>query len=218
MSAIATPKSKKHKKSAAQTAVQLRTREALFVSALARGKSGTEAAKSAGYSEHTAGQIAHQLLKKLQIKKAVQRIKTDALEEAGLTREWVLRRMMRMADANLADYHLINDDGTPQIDLRGATREQMYALESIAFEEDAATPVDDDADPADGPVQTVPGKRKTKITLVDRKAILIKLGQEVGMFRQKLEVQGVPKMVISVVGNHPQEDDEFTPAEESGDE
>ena len=99
--------SKRTKQAAAQVAKQANMREALFVSALVKGASGTQAAITAGYSEHTAAQIAHQLLRKLHISKAVQESKTAALEDAGCTKEWVTRRLMRIADANIADYHRV---------------------------------------------------------------------------------------------------------------
>jgi len=208
---------KRTKQAAAKVAKQANMREALFVSALVKGASGTQAAITAGYSEHTAAQIAHQLLRKLHISKAVQESKTAALEDAGCTKEWVTRRLMRIADANIADYHRVEADGSPRVDLSTTTREQMYALARISFKEDglkspsAARPDDDGEIEFAEDEKT--GKREATLALDNRLAALKLLGQELSMFKENkvVEHKGIAQkryIMVDDAGNEIIDDDD----------
>lgn len=64
----------------------------------------TEAAKLAGYSEHTARQQGHRLLTNVYIEKYIQSRTSTILEELGVTQERILREYVTLAFGNLTDY------------------------------------------------------------------------------------------------------------------
>ncbi|HAS58385.1 MAG TPA: terminase small subunit [Algoriphagus sp.] len=68
----------------------------------------TEAAKLAGYSDHTARQQGSRLLSNVNIEKYIQERSETILDRLGVTQERVLLELSRIAFANLTD--LFEDD------------------------------------------------------------------------------------------------------------
>jgi phage terminase small subunit len=74
-----------------------------FVNEYCVDENGTQAAIRASYSEKTAGQIAHELLKKPEIKKAVEARMRQLAVAASVTPEWVVEQWARIAGADPND-------------------------------------------------------------------------------------------------------------------
>ena len=68
------------------------------------GTNGTNAAISAGYSKKTAGQIAEQNLKKLEIKQYISELLKPTIEKLEISKERVLEEIARLAFSNPQDY------------------------------------------------------------------------------------------------------------------
>jgi phage terminase small subunit len=80
-----------------------------FVEEYLRDLNATQAALRAGYSKRTANEQAAQLMKHPEIIAAIDAAKTDRSERAGVSADWVLRRLVEEAEADLAD--LYDDKG-----------------------------------------------------------------------------------------------------------
>ncbi|MDN3205660.1 terminase small subunit, partial [Algoriphagus sediminis] len=65
----------------------------------------TEAAKLAGYSEHTARQQGSRLLSNVNIKSYIQSQVAEVLEKEGVTQERVLREIISLAFARISDLY-----------------------------------------------------------------------------------------------------------------
>lgn len=91
----------------------------------------TRAARDAGYSEKTAGEIGYENLKKPEIQAEIQRV----MEEVAMGAEEVLARLTAEARANLAE--LVEPYDVPVLDKTGeyvGTR-QSFRLKPKAFEQ-----------------------------------------------------------------------------------
>lgn len=76
----------------------LNPKQRKFVAEYLKDQNGTQAAIRAGYSKKTAGHIAIRLLQKVTIKELVETGLNKAAEEAGVTAEWVARRLKLVAE------------------------------------------------------------------------------------------------------------------------
>lgn len=65
----------------------------------------TRAAKSAGYSEDTAGAIGHENLKKPEIQAYIKELQTDLEKTSGISRLMVLREHQKLAFSSIAHLH-----------------------------------------------------------------------------------------------------------------
>lgn len=91
---------------------KLNDKQARFVTEYVKDCNATQAAIRAGYSKKTAGQQGEQLLKKPEIRKAVDLRLGKAAEASDLTVERVLRELSRMAFFDVRK--LVNADGSPK--------------------------------------------------------------------------------------------------------
>lgn len=92
---------------------------------------GTQAAIRAGYSEHTANEIAAQNLAKLSIQKRIAELRAEVIEKTKMSPEWVLKRLSDVYEKCMMDKELLNKEGNPtgirKFDSTGANK----ALELI---------------------------------------------------------------------------------------
>lgn len=105
---------------ATKVASKLNARQAAFVAYYLRDWNATRAARRAGYSKRTAGQIGHELLKKPEIIEAIQ----QKLADLHATSNEVLTRLTAQARGDITS--LLNDDGT--IDLAYIRKRRLGAL------------------------------------------------------------------------------------------
>lgn len=97
---------------------------------------GTQAAIRAGYSENSAGQIAEQNLKKLEIQDRIKELQQQIALRLEITQDWVLKRFKDISDRCMtAEPVMIKDEdgnwvesGVYEFDSTGANK----ATESIA--------------------------------------------------------------------------------------
>lgn len=96
----------------------LNAKQKLFVKEYLIDKNATRAAKGAGYSARTAGSMGHELLKKPEIKHAIEdglwrQERTLELRaiELGVTKERWLQELARIAMADIRDIATVDADG-----------------------------------------------------------------------------------------------------------
>lgn len=78
-------------------------KQARFVTEYIKDHCGKQAAIRAGYSEKSAESQASQLLKLPKVAEAIAKADGKAAENAGITREWVLRGLKRHAEEAQAE-------------------------------------------------------------------------------------------------------------------
>lgn len=150
----------------------------LFVSEASKpGVSFQQAAKRAGYKGLT---ITVQNLPN--VAKALRENQQEQVNRVQCDADWVLKRLMLMADGNLADYIQVNGS---EIDIAvdGLTRDEMYALAELTTE-------------------TIPGgglTQKKKIRLSDRKGALDTIAKHLGMLIERRDITsgGMPLTALT---------------------
>lgn len=95
-----------------------------FIEVYLRTFNASAAAREAGYSERSAGAIGHELLKKPEIRAAI-----DArLDELKMSADEVLTRLSEQARASLGDFVQIDASGKPEIALSPS---KMHLIKSL---------------------------------------------------------------------------------------
>lgn len=91
---------------------KLTNKQKLFVKEYLIDLNATQAAIRAGYSEATADQISHQLLKKTIVADEVQKAMDKRTERTKLNADYVLNRLVEIDQLDIAD--ILTDDGKVQ--------------------------------------------------------------------------------------------------------
>lgn len=92
---------------------ELTVKQKKFVKAIASGKSGLQAAITAGYSKKVAGTQACENLKKPKIREAVEKEVDSAAKKAGVSPEWVYKSLKHLHDFN--SQIITKDDGNNEM-------------------------------------------------------------------------------------------------------
>jgi phage terminase small subunit len=98
-------------------------------------QSATDAAKRAGYSAKTAGQLGWQLLQHPSISARIAELRDEQYQRLHMSADEVLAEAAKVARFNLGDFLFITPQGDPYIDLTNATPEQKAALAEATIED-----------------------------------------------------------------------------------
>jgi phage terminase small subunit len=162
---------------------KLTKKEKLFVKEyIASNFNGVEAAKKAGYSADSAGQIAYQLLQKTSIKNAISKEIQERALRCDIQADMVIRELAKVAFSDLkdfltfgpADMEIVNKDGSKAIIPNGAWRIELkdsFAVDGAVLAEISDSP-----------------KTGRKIKLHDKVKALELLGKHLGIFKEQVEV------------------------------
>ena len=143
-----------------------------FVAEFLIDLNATQAAIRAGYSKRTARQAGARLLSHVDIKAAVARARTERCERIKVDADVVLHELSVLAQANILDYVIPQDDGTLKLDLSRLTRDQAAGIAEIAVDE-------------------LPGgTQRVKVKLIDKIRALALLGKhtDVRAFEDSLAI------------------------------
>jgi phage terminase small subunit len=106
-------------------------RERRFIERYVETNNGTQSAIVAGYSVKSARTIASQLLKRRNIKEAIERRNAELMDELNFTPDRIIRELAKIAGVNSADFIRIDQDGQPHVDFSGVTRRHLAAVASV---------------------------------------------------------------------------------------
>ena len=106
-------------------------REQRFIERYVETNNGTQSAIVAGYSVKSARTIASQLLKRRNIKEAIERRNAQLMDELNFTPDRIIRELAKIAGVNSADFIRIDQDGQPHVDFSGVTRRHLAAVASV---------------------------------------------------------------------------------------
>lgn len=149
-----------------------------FSNLLAQGETQYKAYAKAGFGPNS--RSAAKLANNPVIMERVRQLQELAIVETTLTIKRVLDELEKIGFANMLDYIKIGEDGQPELNFTGLTREKAAAIGEITTEELT--------NPRTGEVT-----RRTKFKLLDKKGALVDIGKYLGMWvdRRDIRVGGV---------------------------
>lgn len=148
-------------------------KQKLFIEEYLIDLNATQAAIRAGYSPETAGSIGSENLKKPEIRARIEKAMAERSRRTGINQDRVLMELAKIGFANISD---IVDPETAKI-LPDAKDEDLACIQSIKIK------------PTEWGIER-------EVKMYDKKAALVDIGRHLGMFKDKLEVDGIEKVVI----------------------
>ncbi len=134
---------------------------------VSNGHYGLQAALFAGYSNKTAKFIASENLTKPNVKAFITKLEQPVLKKLGLDENWVLTKLANYSEALITDYFTY-DKETKMIELKDLTelpKQMIEAIEEISQDKDG----------------------RLKIKLVGKRACVVDIGRNYGMFKDIIE-------------------------------
>lgn len=176
----------------------MNTRQKRFVAEYLKNPNATKAAQRAGYSKKTAYSIGQKLLKKVEIKAAVDAGHARVAGKLEISAERVLAELALMGFSNAQDY----SDGRT---LKEMTREQAAAVQELTTVE----------------YREGYGKRARRVTrrrfkLADKTRALELIGRNLKMFTDKVEVTNREDRLMVLVNSFGREHEKDLAEEQDG--
>lgn len=149
----------------------------LFIKEYLVDLNATQAAKRAGYSEKTAYSMGQRLLKNVEVQKAIEQSMEERSSRTEITQDMVLKEYAKLAFFD--PRKLFNPDGSPK-DITELDDDTAAALSGLDVQE---------VYEGHGEDREFVGYIK-KYKLADKKGALDSVGRHLGMFTDKLQVDG----------------------------
>jgi len=180
-----------------------------FVNEYLKDYNGTAAAIRAGYSERSAHVIAHDLLKHPKIFPAINHYEKGLSTRFTSTKERVLKEMNLLAYSDMGDY--LDENGDLRVtNLKDLPPMATRAIKKIRFHKVTRKLAKDGKEGKAGDeIEYV----KAEFELYDKVQTLIKMGQEVGIFKDKRELTGeggtplIPQAPTTIIFDFGKDDD-----------
>jgi phage terminase small subunit len=115
----------------ATESAELTPKQEMFCREYIKDLNGTQAAIRAGYSEHTAGSQAHDLLKKPEISARVQQLLDARSKRLEITADRVLNELAKIAFADMRRYARWNASGVEFHDSESLSDDECAAIQEI---------------------------------------------------------------------------------------
>lgn len=118
--------------SAKKALLALDPMERRFVELYVDTNNAHRSAVAAGYSPKSARTLASRLLKRVDIREAVEVVNAEMLAELDFTPDRIVREIAKVAGVNSADFIAIDEaTGLPIVDFSTVTRRQLAAIASV---------------------------------------------------------------------------------------
>lgn len=150
----------------------LKGKRLLFVDEFVIDMNATQAAKRAGYSEKTAGQMGHELLKNVEIQAAISDAQARRSQRTEITQDRVLAEL---AKVGFSDIRNVVTGGGSLISIQDWDDETAGSIASVEVVQRPSGEYDDDGKPIMENVH--------KMRMWDKLNALEKLGKHLGMFK-----------------------------------
>ena len=137
----------------------------------------TKAARQAGYSDKTAGQLGYQLLQNPSIRDEIDKIIEKNAKRHSELRFRVIRELARIGFANIKDFGTFDKNG-----FHVHSSDDLEDELTAAIQEFHVTETDK--------------SRSVKFKLASKEKALEMLGRHLGMFSDRIEVEGLAPFVI----------------------
>lgn len=106
-----------------------------FVAGLIKKLTPAQAALAAGYSESSAASAGSRLAKDPKILEMLAKIRRKASEQVQIDANWVLSRLGRLADFNMAKFVSVDKLGEAVLDFSAATEEDWFCIQEYSYDE-----------------------------------------------------------------------------------
>jgi phage terminase small subunit len=158
---------------------ELSQKELKAIASFMRGKTKAASLLDAGYSETVARTDAKEVFDRPRVKAEIEKRQKAMAKRAEVDADWVVARLKMIAEANLGDLLEFDEEGVPNMAWEKLTPEMKYALGGLKVRK----------------YQKGRGKNATPVTemqprLLDKLRALEMLGRHLGMFEDKLKVEG----------------------------
>jgi len=150
---------------------ELTLKRSRFVEEFLVDLNGKQAAIRTGYSPRTAEVQASRLLSNAKVDAAVKQAMQARSRRTGITADRVLIELAALAFANIAYFLQVQEDGSMQIDLARARRDQAAAVHDVIL-----------STPAEGSDDEVRITMLTRIELFDKLGALGLLARHLGIY------------------------------------
>ena len=144
-----------------------------------RGLTKKAALLRAGYSESVASTDAKSVFDRDDVQEEIARRQVNLAKKANVDANWIVERLMSIADANLGDLIVIDDEGRASVDMALLTPDMRRALGEFTVDEYTK---------GRGP-NAVP-VTKMKIKTVDKLRALEMLGKHLNLFTDTIKIEG----------------------------
>lgn len=134
-----------------------------------------QAARTCGYT----AQYGWELMQMPHIKAEIERLQAQIATKLEVTKEKVVEELAKIGFANMADYMRVGETGDPVLDWSKLNRDQAAALIEVTVE-----------DFTEGRGKEARDVRRVKFKLADKRAALVDLGKHLGLFNEKLPLEG----------------------------
>jgi len=151
----------------------LTEKQRIFVEEYLIDLNATRAAKSAGYSEHTAKEIGAENLTKPAIQKIITKAQLKRQKRTEITQDRVLEELARIAFLDIKDAYGEDGQLLPVNDMPEDVRRAIGGLEYLQIGGSESTGI------------------TSKVKLIDKKSALELLGKHMVMFTDKKQISGV---------------------------
>lgn len=151
-------------------------RHELMAQELAKGANATAAYIAAGYKSYTSN--SSRLRRDPVVVARVEELLASGAERTVVTVQSIVEELAKIGFANMLDYVTLEPDGDAVLDLTRLTRDQAAAISEVIVAEYKGRRG-----------AKARGMRKVKFKLYDKKAALINLGNHLGMFKDKAELE-----------------------------
>lgn len=145
----------------------------------ANGFRKQEAMTEAGYSEHTARNKTGWYFSRKLVKEEIARRTTIQKARYNVTTQKVIEEYAKIAFASFGDYVVVDEDGYAHIDLSTADEDMLAAIGEYVVETQLRKEGDE-----------IVRVRRAKFKLLDKKGALDSLARHLGLFNDKLKVEG----------------------------
>lgn len=115
----------------AEEAPVLSGKHKLFADGVLAGKSGTQAAKDAGYAPNSASVQSAQMLKKPAVAEYLRYMRAKLAENTQYSAAEWQKELRGIAHSNVQDFTRLSNDGELVIDFTNASRDQLAAIQSV---------------------------------------------------------------------------------------
>lgn len=160
---------------------KLTDKQAAFVREYLVDLNAAAAARRAGYSEKTARRMGHENLTKPDIAAAIQAAMDERAQRTEITADRVLQELARIGFADIRDLFEWDEERAAFIPSRDLTEDEAAAISEVQSETTTYTETDKDY------TET---KIKLKLKTYDKLSALEKIGKHLGLFSDRLKVEG----------------------------
>ena len=167
----------------------LNARQQKFVLEYQVDQVATQAAIRAGYSVATAHVQGSRLLSNVKVREAIAKAQAKMARKAEVTVERIVSELAKIGFANMQDYMSATHDGDPFLDFSKLTRDQAAALAEVTVD-----------DFVDGRGEEARAVKRVKFKLHDKRAALVDLGRQLGMFQDGGNGNGAVLSIILHLG------------------